>query len=261
MFSFVPPVRLTHSLSRSLNAPLPAAVSPTAAPRPYVAPARISLIQAPTATVKPRRMPPVIRPVVPSGPLRLAIQVEDCAQSRGDILKALSRYVKTHKLQDPSNKRSILCDSTLAKLLGVDTCTFLEMSQHVNPHLRDPAELGGRYIEEARLTEEEYFKKRDEARSSKPTSAKPKKKRAQKKITQFKPLILSEELAAVCNAKELTRPQVIKAVWAYICEKKLKNGVGQPIRCDPALKKVFNADEISTTTIMGGISPHLTKKE
>lgn len=207
----------------------------------------------------PRRMPGIIRPMVPSPQLQYF--VEDKAQPRTTVLKIINAYVKQNKLQDPSNKTMIICDAKLKELFGVDKCTILEINKYISPHLKKPEDVGGRYIDEAKQFEEKYFEQKD-AEDSEEGTRKLRSNQEKKPIKRaFKPVLLSNELSAVCNSqKELTRPQIIKAIWEYIHLNNLQQGPGQPIRCDHLLRKVFNSDNIDAKTIMKGISSHVTKK-
>jgi upstream activation factor subunit UAF30 len=55
----------------------------------------------------------------------------------------------------------------------------------------------------------------------------------------------SEPLAALIQEGSLSRPQVVKRLWAYIKTNNLQNPAnGREIMCDGALKAVFNTDKI-----------------
>lgn len=55
----------------------------------------------------------------------------------------------------------------------------------------------------------------------------------------------SEPLAALVQVNSLSRPQVVKKLWAYIKANSLQNPTnGREILCDGALKAVFNTDKI-----------------
>jgi upstream activation factor subunit UAF30 len=55
----------------------------------------------------------------------------------------------------------------------------------------------------------------------------------------------SEPLAALVQEDSLSRPQVVKKLWAYIKGNSLQNPAnGREIMCDGALKAVFNTDKI-----------------
>ncbi|KAF7362199.1 SWIB/MDM2 domain protein [Mycena venus] len=60
-----------------------------------------------------------------------------------------------------------------------------------------------------------------------------------------KPYLLSEPLAAVLGAESLSRPQVVKQLWAYIKSNELQNPENKrEIMCDAALRPVFNVEKI-----------------
>ncbi|KAI0282833.1 SWIB/MDM2 domain-containing protein [Russula aff. rugulosa BPL654] len=60
-----------------------------------------------------------------------------------------------------------------------------------------------------------------------------------------KEYILSEPLAALVEENMLSRPQVVKKLWAYIKTNSLQNPTnGREIMCDGALRAVFNTDKI-----------------
>ncbi|KAI0002187.1 hypothetical protein BJV74DRAFT_817600 [Russula compacta] len=60
-----------------------------------------------------------------------------------------------------------------------------------------------------------------------------------------KEYILSEPLAALVQQDSLSRPQVVKRLWAYIKSNNLQNPTnGREIICDGPLKAVFNTDKI-----------------
>jgi len=62
-------------------------------------------------------------------------------------------------------------------------------------------------------------------------------------ITRF--VCDSEPLAALVQEGSLSRPQVVKRLWAYIKSNNLQNPAnGREIMCDGALKAVFNTDKI-----------------
>eukprot|EP00252_Welwitschia_mirabilis_P022569 TRINITY_DN613_c0_g1_i1.p1 TRINITY_DN613_c0_g1~~TRINITY_DN613_c0_g1_i1.p1 ORF type:complete len:140 (+),score=27.81 TRINITY_DN613_c0_g1_i1:147-566(+) len=55
--------------------------------------------------------------------------------SRTDALKKIWAYIKQNGLQDPSNKREIVCDDTLKSIFdGRDRVGFLEVAGLMNGH-------------------------------------------------------------------------------------------------------------------------------
>lgn len=230
------------------------------APRPRFTHVHTFIASATDARQK-RRMPAVMRAVVPA-PELLQFTVEDRAQPRSEILRSMMKYVKAKNLQDPDNKRIIHCDKNLKSVLGVEQCTFIEINRYLSPHVRKPEDIGGRYIEEAKQAEISYLEKRRlEEETEKQEKEDSSTSKRSPKARTFKPVILSEELATICRAKELTRPEILKAIWGYIRLNNLKEDSRGPVRCDFLLKKVFHADKVDARTILKGISAHVTKKK
>ena len=54
---------------------------------------------------------------------------------RTAVTKALWDYIKKHNLQNPANKRNILCDAKLKAVMGKDEVTMFEMTGLVGKHL------------------------------------------------------------------------------------------------------------------------------
>ena len=77
-----------------------------------------------TAFMKPLRPSPALAAVVGAEPL-----------PRTEVTKRLWDYIKAHNLQNPANKRNILCDAKLKAVLGKDEATMFEMTGLVGKHL------------------------------------------------------------------------------------------------------------------------------
>lgn len=54
---------------------------------------------------------------------------------RTEVTKRLWDYIKAHQLQNPANKRNILCDAKLKAVMGKDEVTMFEMTGLVGKHL------------------------------------------------------------------------------------------------------------------------------
>ena len=69
---------------------------------------------------------------------------------------------------------------------------------------------------------------------------------------------LSPELQAVCGAKSLTRPQVVKKLWAYIKAHKLQDTKNRRmINPDKKLAEVLGSRPIHMLKIAGALSKHI----
>lgn len=73
------------------------------------------------------------RPVTPSADLA-AITGSD-PLPRSQVVSKMWDYIRTHKLQNPENKREILADDKLKKIFGTDRCSMFEMNKHLSRHL------------------------------------------------------------------------------------------------------------------------------
>ncbi|GMN37545.1 hypothetical protein TIFTF001_006897 [Ficus carica] len=56
------------------------------------------------------------------------------ALSRADVVKRMWEYIKQHDLQDPSDKRRIICDDKLKELFDVDTFNGFSVSKLLTAH-------------------------------------------------------------------------------------------------------------------------------
>ena len=54
---------------------------------------------------------------------------------RSQVVSKMWDYIRTHKLQNPDNKREILADDKLRKIFGTDRCSMYEMNKHLSRHL------------------------------------------------------------------------------------------------------------------------------
>ncbi|MDZ5456716.1 SWIB/MDM2 domain-containing protein [Azohydromonas lata] len=65
----------------------------------------------------------------------LAVIVGTEPLPRTEVTKRIWDYIKQHNLQNPANKRNILCDQTLKAVMGKDEVTMFEMTGLVGKHL------------------------------------------------------------------------------------------------------------------------------
>lgn len=65
----------------------------------------------------------------------LAVIVGTEPLPRTEVTKRIWDYIKQHNLQNPANKRNILCDQALKAVMGKDEVTMFEMTGLVGKHL------------------------------------------------------------------------------------------------------------------------------
>lgn len=75
-----------------------------------------------------------MRALTPSPELAALVGAEPLP--RTEVTKRLWEYIKSHNLQNPANKRNILCDAALKQVMGKDEVTMFEMTGLVGAHLR-----------------------------------------------------------------------------------------------------------------------------
>lgn len=77
-----------------------------------------------------------------------------------------------------------------------------------------------------------------------------------------KPMLLSPQLADVLGEAELSRPQTVKMLWAYIKENELQNPHDKrEILLDDKLKETFGVDKVTGFSLNKYLSKHLYKKD
>ena len=66
------------------------------------------------------------------------------ALPRPQVVSKLWEYIKANNLQNPTDKREILCDSLLRKVMGNKSkVTMFNMNQHITPHLLEKVDRDG----------------------------------------------------------------------------------------------------------------------
>jgi len=66
----------------------------------------------------------------------LAAVIGAAPQPRTEVTKLLWDYIKANNLQNPANKRNILCDAKLQAVMGKPEVTMFEMAGLVGKHLK-----------------------------------------------------------------------------------------------------------------------------
>ncbi|XP_062175828.1 uncharacterized protein LOC133880886 [Alnus glutinosa] len=80
--------------------------------------------RAPRGIMKPRRVSPEMQALVGVPEI-----------SRTQALKRIWAHIKEHNLQDPENKKIIICDEKLKKIFaGKERIGFLEIAGLISPH-------------------------------------------------------------------------------------------------------------------------------
>ena len=74
-----------------------------------------------------------MKELTPSPALAAIVGTQPLA--RTEVTKRLWDYIKARNLQNPANKRNVLCDAQLKAVMGKDEVTMFEMTGLVGKHL------------------------------------------------------------------------------------------------------------------------------
>jgi upstream activation factor subunit UAF30 len=167
--------------------------------------------------------------------------------ARTEIVKALWEYIRSHDLQNPSNRQEILLDRAMKEVFGCDAFTMFTMNKYIGAHVHP-------------YTAVDLTPKAKSPRKRKAPQSSEKAKKGRKAGTQ-PPYQLSSELAAVVGQPILPRPQVVSKIWEYIKANDLQNpNDGREILCDEKLRAVMKTNKVSMFKMNQLISPHMLEK-
>ncbi|KAL0377752.1 UNVERIFIED_CONTAM: Upstream activation factor subunit spp27 [Sesamum radiatum] len=180
--------------------------------------------------------------------------------ARTEVVKQLWSYIRENNLQDPSNRRNIICDDTLRNLFGVDTIDMFQMNKALAKHIW-PLDSDGAASTNSAPKEKQRKQERDEDQDE----PKRKEKRQRGGNSAFlAPLKLSDALAKFLGTGEsaLPRSDVVKRIWEYIKLNNLQDPSDKrQIICDEKLKELFNVDTFCGFTVAKLLTAHLVKTE
>ncbi|KAH8553168.1 SWIB/MDM2 domain-containing protein, partial [Umbelopsis sp. PMI_123] len=95
-------------------------------------------VDDPNAPPKPKRNTGLNKPLVLSSTLAAFTGVSEL--SRPEVVKKLWKYIKEKDLQDPTDRRYILCDMELKKIFTQDRVNSFAMNRDLSAHLSKKSE-------------------------------------------------------------------------------------------------------------------------
>ncbi|XP_059641806.1 protein TRI1-like isoform X5 [Cornus florida] len=157
--------------------------------------------------------------------------------ARTEVVKQLWSYIREKDLQDPSNRRNIICDDTLRPLFGVNSINMFQMNKALAKHIW-PLETDGAAPTKSTQKEKQRRQESEEAAPSKSTQKEkqrrqgseedePKRKEKRQKGGNsgfLAPIPLSDALVKFLGTGEsaLSRADTIKRIWGYIKQNNLQ---------------------------------------
>ncbi|XP_068657467.1 upstream activation factor subunit spp27-like isoform X1 [Aristolochia californica] len=177
--------------------------------------------------------------------------------SRTEVVKQLWAYIREKKLQDPENRRNIICDATLHTLFGVNSINMFQMNKVLSKHIWPLDEAGP-------AKSEQKEKQRKQEREEGSDELKPKEKKRKGSSGFLAPLPLSDALVRFIGTGEssLSRSDVVKRMWDYIKQNNLQDPADKRrIKCDEKLKELFEVDSFNGFTVPKLLTSHFIKAE
>ncbi|CAK7329808.1 unnamed protein product [Dovyalis caffra] len=146
--------------------------------------------------------------------------------ARTGVVKKIWAYIREKNLQDPKNKRNIICDKSLRTLFDVDSIDMFQMNKALSKHIWAVRE------EDAPSNSSPKEKGAKQGREEGPDEPKQKEKRQKKGASGLlAPLQISDALINFLGTGEnaLSRSDVVKRMWEYIKENDLQSAVNLEI--------------------------------
>ncbi|KAK9165279.1 hypothetical protein Scep_000470 [Stephania cephalantha] len=183
--------------------------------------------------------------------------------ARTEVVKQLWAYIREKNLQDPNNRRNIICDEALRGLFHVEVINMFQMNKALSKHIWPLESEDGGTSGAAKPTQKE--KQQKQVKREGPNEPKSKEKRQRGGGSGFlAPLPLSDALMKFIGTgeSELSRGDVVKKIWDYIKQNNLQDPSDKRrIICDDKLKELFEVDSFHGFTVPKLLSAHFVKSE
>lgn len=167
--------------------------------------------------------------------------VGETAMSRTQIVKQLWAYIRQNNLQDPDDKRKIICNDELRVVFETDTTDMFKMNKLLAKHITplDP---------------------KDQLREVKKMKAPTVAPQPGPPITQ--PSIVISDALAKFIGTDGTFPQddALKYLWDYIKANQLEDVINDSILCDSKLQELFGCESIPMSGLSEMLGHHFIKK-
>ncbi|XP_019096240.1 PREDICTED: upstream activation factor subunit spp27 isoform X1 [Camelina sativa] len=199
--------------------------------------------------------------------------------ARTEVVRKLWDYIKEKDLQDPKDRRKIVCDELLHSLFRVKTINMFQMNKALSKHIWPLGEGDEEYDAEDKASEgtdkkgeqnEQVGENKEEESEDEEVRNLRKRKRKTPAKSVEKPkrkgggggfakiCSLSPELQSFTGVTELARTEVVKLLWKYIKENKLQDpNDGRTIICDESLRSLFPFESINMFQMNKLLTKHI----
>ncbi|CAI9086886.1 OLC1v1020809C1 [Oldenlandia corymbosa var. corymbosa] len=169
----------------------------------------------------------------------LQVVVGKAALPRTEIVKQLWVYIREHNLQDPGNKRRIICDEALRSVFETDCTDMFKMNKLLAKHITslDPTKEAG----EVKRLKVEHKSETETSEVNEP------------------PVVISDALADFFGTgeREMLQSEALRRLWDYIKINNLEDPLNTTvILCDAKLQELFGCESVSASGIPEMLANH-----
>ncbi|KAK9089804.1 hypothetical protein Scep_028886 [Stephania cephalantha] len=170
--------------------------------------------------------------------------VGEPALSRTQIVKQLWAYIRQNNLQDPNNKRRIICNDALRLVFETDCTDMFKMNKLLAKHIipLEPSKEPGSDSKRLKVETEPATENAEAAPST---------------------VIMSDTLAKFLGAggKEIVQLEAVGRVWEYIKVNNLEDPLNSmTVICDQKLQELFGCESISKVGVSEMLARHFYKQ-
>ncbi|XP_011097816.1 uncharacterized protein LOC105176645 [Sesamum indicum] len=223
------------------SSPQPQSSQPPPAPvvtRPNVTAASVSAKESAPTGKKRRGGPGGLNKLCGVSPVLQTI-VGQPTLPRTEIVKQLWAYIRKNNLQDPNNKRKIICNDELRLVFETDCTDMFKMNKLLAKHITA--------LEPTKQTTQNKKKLKVDVESEKNTD------------DPVPIVIISEALANFfgTDEREMSQAEVLRQMWEYIKVHQLEDPLNSTtILCNAKLQELLGCESISALGIPEMLAQH-----
>ncbi|XP_020265353.1 uncharacterized protein LOC109840929 [Asparagus officinalis] len=197
--------------------------------------------------------------------------VGEPAMPRTQIVKQLWAYIRKNNLQDPNNKRKIICNDELRLVFETDSTDMFKMNKLLAKHILPLDETKDTGPDAKKLKTEDVGTATEPDAHEQPliisASEQPAVNAATEQLVvksaSEEPVVVSDTLAMFlgAEAKEMLQSEALKHILDYVKDNHLEDPVNTTmIHCDARLQQLFGCESFSTLSLSEMLACHLFKK-